>query len=855
VAGFDSASTLLQPAHDPAGPPEFAGGLVGRFLSEEAKAALVRLRDRCRATDAIVLLAAYYVLLHRHGAAADQVVGVMANTRRAARTGDVGYHVSTLPLRLRIDPDAGFAAVVADATSALIDGLRHSDVPFEMVAGEVGDAADVDWWRSRLVRHLFNFRQSAAAAPAAPELARRESTPSNGAVPTEPNWRGLTDVHTGLARFDLELTAEWVTGDLSVRLGYRDERYDRGFVFDLLGRLDALLVAAGADDGLAVAELDLTAPRDRALLAEANDTATRLPGPATVLAAFAERAAAVPDAVAVIDDGLPTTYRQLARAATMVRDRIVAELGDANGAVVALAGPRGAGLAAAALGVWAAGAAYLPLDPDHPADRLGFELDDADCRLIIDGDRLPAACRNGRTCLSTEPPAATVGTGPSFVDESGPDDVAYVIYTSGSTGRPKGVRLSHANLANVVGHFAAGLDVTAGTGMIWLTTFAFDISALELWLPLTRGGRVVTAPDEARTDPARLLALATAHDVAVLQATPTTWRLVARDACATGLAGRTVLCGGEPLSPALARELLATGCRLINVYGPTETTIWSTSAELVDDAITVGTPIANTVAAVLDERGNPLPPGLTGELCLAGAGVAIDYLDRPELTGDRFRTDPRFGRYYRTGDLARWRRDGRLELVGRADRQIKLRAHRIELGEVENAFEDHAEVAAAAVLPVGQLDGDGFLAAFVVAAQRPGLADDLWRHAARVLPAYAVPARIIAVDALPQTANGKVDLGALALRLADVHGAVPAERAVPDGPVGELLALWRELLGRDGLDEQANFFLNGGSSLQAVRLAERAGAVLGTKLTLGMVFRAPTPVALAALAAEPGRQS
>jgi acyl-coenzyme A synthetase/AMP-(fatty) acid ligase len=315
-----------------------------------------------------------------------------------------------------------------------------------------------------------------------------------------------------------------------------------------------------------------------------------------------------------------------------------------------------------------------------------------------------------------------------------------------------------------------------------------------------------------------------------------------------------VLCGGEALSPALAERLVATGCRLINVYGPTETTIWSTSAEITGDRVVVGRPIANTVAHVRDPAGRPLPPGLVGELCLGGAGVARGYVRRPELTADRFRDNPVLGRHYRTGDLARWRRDGRLVLLGRRDRQVKLRAHRVELGEVEHALERHPEVGAAGVVLVGDPTRDGHLAAFVVAVDRPGLADDLWRHAAGVLPPYALPARITAVPALPQTANGKVDVTALGRLAAALPAASPATpEPASAGPTAALVALWRTVLGKQHLGEDSNFFLSGGTSLLAVSLAQRAGELLSAEVSLGMVFRAPTPAALARLLAEGAR--
>ncbi|GAA4448232.1 non-ribosomal peptide synthetase [Phytohabitans houttuyneae] len=378
---------------------------------------------------------------------------------------------------------------------------------------------------------------------------------------------------------------------------------------------------------------------------------------------------------------------------------------------------------------------------------------------------------------------------------------------------------------------------------------AFDISALELWLPLSAGGRVVVGPDEVRVLPERLATLVERENVTVVQATPTTWRLGL--AAGSGwLAGRTALCGGEPMPPSLARQLRAAGCRASNVYGPTETTIWSTAAPLDTedpDRLTVGQPIANTRAYVLNAWGTPCPTGVTGELCLAGTGVAAGYHDRPELTAERFRDDPALGRYYRTGDLARLLPDGRIELLGRRDRQVKLRGHRIELGEVEQVLSAHDEVAAAAVILRTGPDGDGQLAAYVVAEDRPGLVDDVWAFARSRLPGYSLPARVMVLERLPETANGKVDLLALAGYDAPVAGSAAAPGEVRDPLERRLVDAWSAALGEPDLDAQANFFLYGGSSLLAAQTAEEISAWSDVPVSLGMMLAAPTPAALAAL--------
>jgi amino acid adenylation domain-containing protein len=835
--GFDANGMVLEGARPIGMEPSFAGELLETALSPQAVSSLTALRKHCRSTDASVLLAVYYLLLRRHGAASDAVVGVMADTRGSRTANAVGYHVATMPMRAQVDDDISFTELVRRVTAAMTAALDHGLATYEMLAPQDTTAAGGDhaWWRSRLVRHLFNFRPGRSSyRPAGPGSLFRE-------------------VPTGLSRFDLELTVEPVEGMHVVKLLYSTEVHDKGFATRLLDLFDVVLCQAAAGPDVAVADFDLRTRADHDVVSAANRTDVIWPDEASVLELVSRVASSTPDAVAIVENGVSTTYRQLFAAAGKVSEEIRAHCPE-SGAVVAIAAPRGAGTAAAVLGVWLAGAVYLPLDPEHPAERLVYQLDDAGCQLVLGGAGLPVECATGRRFLPVPvlpvpvmPEPGDADGGPRPVDP-GPAAPAYLIYTSGSTGRPKGVVLSHANLANVVRHFGRALTVTQADSMAWLTTFAFDISALELFLPLAHGGRVIVAPDEARTDPDLFVSLIETHDVSIVQATPTTWRLVA-PAARGKLTGRWALCGGEPLPAALALRLRETGARVVNVYGPTETTIWSTSAEVTGGEITVGTPIANTKVAVLDPRGRPVAVGMTGELCIGGAGVASHYHRRAELTAERFGDDAAIGRFYRTGDLARWRPDGALELLGRADRQVKLHGHRIELGEVESVLEDHPEVRSAAVLLRGDPAHEGCLVAFVAADDRPGIGADLWAHAARQLPVYSVPALFRVLPELPVTANAKVDLPTLA-RLAEsepVDGTAPADDHTGTGLVADLTGTWRAVLGRQSVTSDSNFFLSGGNSLLAVRLARTVTDQLRVPVSMAMIFRAPTPAALAAL--------
>ncbi|GAA2682681.1 MULTISPECIES: amino acid adenylation domain-containing protein [Actinosynnema] len=820
LAGVDAGALALASAEPTPTRPTFAGGRLDVSLSPEAVRAVARLRSRTRSTDNIVLLAAYYLLLARHGAGPDLVAGVLTNARRGRdESALVGYHVNTLPVRVRVDPGMSFAELVTVTRTAFLGGLEHGEVSFEDLQHDLG-VHSTDW-RVPLFRHSFNFRPT-----------------SYGHLTIGGERLESVDAYHGMSRLDLELIV-WTEPDVvNMTALFSTEVHQREDVEAVLARYDSLLIAVDAAVDAPLAGVDIATPADRELSRAVNDT-HRSWGPDTVADRVRARATAAPGAPAVGT----TTYGELLARASGVRDELVRR-GVRSGDVVGIYATRGPSTAAAVLGVWAAGAAYLPLDPAHPAAQAAYELADSSVRVVLADRPVPDECGAGRAVVALEQvPAGDLGLGTA----AGP--LAYVIYTSGSTGRPKGVQVTHANLVNVVRHFAELLAVSPADRMLWLTTFSFDISALELLVPLVTGARVVVADDEVRADPAALAALIEVERVTAVQATPTTWRQLA-PAIGERLRGCRVLCGGEPLTTRLAEQLLACGVRLFNVYGPTETTIWSTAAELtspVPERVPIGSPIANTEVFVYGPDGRPVLPGNPGELVIAGVGVAVGYRGDPARTAAAFRDDGGGLRHYRTGDLVRQRPDGQLEFIGRTDRQAKVRGHRVEPDEVESVLEEHAEVSEVAVLT--ESDPAGHLR--LVAAVRTGadradrLPERLREHAACRLPAAVVPTRFVLVDAFPLTGNGKVDHRALARLVAanrEETSPLPA-----DPFVRTVVELWREVLGHGQLSDDSNFFLTGGHSLLAVELADRVTAVTGHPMTFDMVFEAPTPGALAAL--------
>jgi amino acid adenylation domain-containing protein len=538
----------------------------------------------------------------------------------------------------------------------------------------------------------------------------------------------------------------------------------------------------------------------------------------TVLEAIFENVRRAPLGVAVVDGDRETTYRQLWDYAERTRSALL-DAGVTAGTVVAIAARRGAELLGAVLGVWLTGAAYLPLDTEHPEQRKRYLLTDSGARIVMTDDQAAFPAGITMPTMTDEP----VGE-PVLAHVPDREDPAYLIYTSGSTGTPKGTWIAHRGLSNIAIDFTERLRATPRDVTLWLSTFAFDMTNLEIYMPLWSGGRIAVAPDAARADGRALLAAIDRYEPGIIQATPTTWRAVL-DQVAGRLDGRRIVTGGEMVPIAVAQRLLDAGCEVHHAYGPTETTTYSTWSVLsgpLGERLDIGVPIRNTRIMVAGPDGQELPAGVPGELWIAGDGVALGYHQRPELTARQFGD----GRFYRTGDLGQWNADGTLAIFGRADRQIKLRGNRIELGEVEAALLTHPDVKAAAVVV-----DDERLVAFIQFKADP--VTDLWEHARRSLPRAAIPSRFIVMDALPANANEKVDYPAL------------TQMARPDELTTTLLELWRDLLGREDLDVDSNFFTSGGHSLLGAQLLKQVEDTLGVVLRLADLFDAPTPAALA----------
>jgi amino acid adenylation domain-containing protein len=796
-------------------------------------------RERC--TPFMTFQAAFNALLGRYSGQEDVLVGwPIAGRNRAELEGVIGFLANILVLRTDLRGEPGFRQLLARVREASLGAYAHQDLPFEQLVEELRPERHLS--HNPIFQVFFVLHPGGAAAPALPGV--------NVAVPS---------IDNGTTRGDLLVSLSEARDGLSGMVEYNTDLFDAATIERLAGHFVSLLQAVLADAETAVAALPILAADERRQIVETwNETAAPYPD-LCVHQLFEAQSARSPEATALVfdADGESLTYGELnARANRLARRLRAAGVGP--GALVGLCLERSPEMVVALLATLKAGGAYVPLDPTYPPDRLAFVLEDSGARVLLTQAELRYDLPAGDLEVIEVEPGAAFLADDSHEDArdlaplAGPADLAYVIYTSGSTGRPKGVEVRHAGVVNFLTSMGLRPGLSAADALLAVTTISFDIAGLELYLPLAVGARIVLASRDTAADGARLAALLASSGATVLQATPATWRLL----LAAGWSGAPrlkVLCGGEALPPDLAGELLARTESVWNVYGPTETTIWSTVEPVTAapaGALPIGRPIANTAVHLLDRYLQPVPVGVAGELYIGGAGVARGYLRRPALTAERFVPDPFSpapgARLYRTGDLARHLPDGRAVYLGRTDFQVKVRGFRIELGEIEAVLSRHPAVAQCVVAVREDTPGNPQIAAYYVAAEGRAASVGNLRAALREeLPDYMIPSHFVALPALPLTPNGKVDRKALPAP----DGGRPdlgREYVAPQGPVQEqLAAIWAEVLRRDRVGADDNFFELGGHSLMATQVLSRIQESFGVELPLRSMFDHPTVAGLA----------
>lgn len=811
----------------------------------------LRLNAFCRERNAslfMMLLALVKVLLYRYTGQEDSTIGSpVAGRTHPDLEEQIGFYLNALALRDRVSGTESFVEFLGRVKATVSEALDRQAYPFDLLVDELNLKRDLS--RSPLFDTVVILQKN-----------ERETIELEG-VQVKPF---LEDV--GISKFDLTFDFRENPEGLHLGIEYNTDLFRRERIERMGGHFMVLLDGILAESRVPIDALPLLTFSERQkILVEFNQTDVALPDGKTVVDLIERRARACADRMAVECGGVYLTYREMNDRADRLAGELI-ERGMGRGDFIGIYLERSVQLAVALLAVMKAGAAYVPLDPAFPSERLAFMAEDAGIRLILTQTSL---C-DSLTCptaiqLNLDEIWGTLGEMEALapVAEIAPDDLVYAIYTSGSTGTPKGVQIPHRALLNFLLSMAERPGLTANDVLLAVTTLSFDIAGLELFLPWIQGGRVVLASREETADGLQLLRKLQSCGATVMQATPATWRLLLA-AGWEGTSGLKILCGGEALPCLLAERLLQCGDDVWNLYGPTETTVWSTVSQVESrttragsDAVEpIGCPIANTQVYVLDRAMQPLPIGVPGELWIGGAGLARGYGNRPELTTEKFVDNP-FApaggeRLYRTGDLAAFREDGTLDYLGRIDRQVKIRGFRIEIGEIEAILSRHPSIRECVVSAKDDVDGECVLVAFIVVNET--VSDtDLRRFLQAKLPDYMIPSYFSRLEAFPLTPNGKVDRKTLL-----ESGEIRVERAVAyeaprNATEARIAEYWRDVLGVETIGVRDNFFALGGHSLKATKLMYRLQRDMEADVHLLDIFRAPTIAELAQLITERGR--
>ncbi|WP_405506190.1 amino acid adenylation domain-containing protein [Streptomyces cyaneofuscatus] len=822
------------------------GGVVDRPLERSLLRDVNALGRASRTTPFVVLMAAFTTLLHRHSGQDDMTIGVPASGRVRPETQDmIGLFVNVLPLRTRLTGRMPFGELLTATRGNVLSAMSHQDVPADVLADRLQQGRGRG--RTPLFRHLFSAEDRSSAV----------EVPGLTLDPIEEIW-------TGTSKFD-QNWAVWTSADRPmISVEYSRDLFDADRVERMTEQLEQVMRSVVRDPGAPLDEVEVLPARERAAItARWSGPHTDYPDRHTLHGLVEEQADRTPEAEAVRFGAESLRYAELDERADRLAHRLRG-LGVEPGSPVAVCAERSTDLVVALLGVMKSGGAYLPLDPGHPAERLAFMLTDSRAQVLVTG-------KGGSEALPERPPGiahiALEGDelradGPVSRPQptAGPDDLAYVIYTSGSTGRPKGVANTHRAICNRLAWMQNTYRLGTDDTVLQKTPAGFDVSVWEFFWPLISGARMVLAPPGDHRDPGRVRDLIVAEGVTTVHFVPSMLAaFLATEGIGTCTSLRRTICSGEELPRALAEDFLArVPGELHNLYGPTEAAVdvshWRCRSEEPGAGpgagVPIGRPIQNTRLHVLGPALRPQPLGVPGQLYIAGVALARGYLHRPALTAERFVPDP-FGppgsRMYATGDRARLRPDGAIEFLGRIDHQVKIRGLRIEPGEIEHALRGHPGIREAAVVVRTDEERGKLLVAYHVAREAgPGASDDELRaHLRRSLPAYMVPARFVAMAALPTSPNGKLDRAALPAPGGPAGGARPSSGEPRDEREHALAGIWSRVLGLDHVGVHDDFFDLGGNSLDVLRVTAAMESALDVRLSPSDVFDHPTVEQLA----------
>ena len=812
-------------------------------LSDQLIKDLKALGRREGVTFYTILVASFKTLLYRYSGQEDIILGTTVGGKSRKEVQNLlGLFLNSLVLRTDLSGNPTFHDLLMRVRNVILEAHMHQDIPLAYLVKELQ--------QERLPGQSPFIQAMISLEPPLPVLA-------SGWTITQ------SDVDIQTAKLDLYLELDDRPDGFVGWLEYNTDLFDQTTAQRIISCWQTILHGIAVDPTQRLTDLPiLTSQEEQQILSTWNSTAREYPQDLCLHRLFELQVARTPDAIAIVFEDQRLSYRELNAKANQMASYLQRR-GVGPEVLVALYLERSLDMMIALLGVLKAGGAYVPLDPAHPHDRISYVLQDSQVSLVLTQQTVLTGLvseRPAAICLDTDWSLIAQESKANPQSEVSATNLAYVIYTSGSSGRPKGVQLLHRGVVNFLSAMQREISLTEKDTLLAVTTLSFDIAVLELFLPLTAGARILLVSQETATDGRELAKTLDAFRPTIMQATPATWRMLL-DAGMPTIHQLRILCGGEALQPALLEQLIAREPAAIwNLYGPTETTIWSSMQKLASLSlpVTIGYPIDNTQMYVVDTTGKPVPLGVPGELLIGGAGLARGYLHQPALTAEKFVPDPFShdpdSRLYRTGDLVRYLPDGSIDYLRRIDQQVKIRGFRTEPGEIEIILRQHPAIQEAAVIVQEDAHGDKQLIAYIVAAPNSDLTTETLTNALQEkLPAYMIPASFMQIEALPLTPNGKIDRRALP----DTRSAAFAlgESAILPTSIMhyQLLQIWEELLGKHPIGIRDNFFLLGGHSLLATRLITKIEQAFDRKITLPTLFAGPTIEQLAYALQEKGR--
>jgi amino acid adenylation domain-containing protein len=806
-------------------------------LPGSLKQALRALSEKEGVSLFVVLLAAFQTLLTRYTRQDDIVVGVAIPRDEMEHREELNeYFGASVPVRTDISHDLTFRQLLSRVKRDVDSAREHQNVAWERVAEVV--QPDRDTSRHPLFQVLFSledfhFSPGAISGPG-------------------------TD--TGVLKVDLQLQMLDRRDSVAAYFTYSSDLFEAATILRMAGHFRKLLEGIVENPDATVWRLPLLTDAERnRLVIEWNDTAMDYPSDRCVHQLFEAQAARTPNATAVIFGKESLTYGELEGRANQLANQLI-RLGTSPDSLVGICLERGLEMVVGLFGILKAGAAYVPLDPAYPRDRIAFMLENAEIPLLLTQaqlrESLPMRCRT--VLIDSDWPEIRKQSQDRPALTLNPENRAYVIYTSGSTGKPKGVQIPHRAVVNFLTTMSVRPGMNVSDRLLAVTTLSFDIAGLEIYLPLTQGASLEIVRRETASDGHQLLEKLKSSGATVMQATPATWRMLL-EAGWTGDPGLKILVGGEAVSQKLAKQLIQRSGSVWNVYGPTETTIWSTLSKLEAgcSTVSIGKPIGNTEVFILDKMLQPIPIGVAGELHIGGHGLARGYLKRPELTAEKFIAHPfsddPHARLYKTGDLARYLPNGDIDFLGRIDHQVKIRGFRIELGEIETVLRQHPEINETVVVAREDTLGDKRVVAYLVpTGDVVPTTTELRSFLKDKLPEYMVPSVFVILKSMPLTPNGKIDRRALPIP--DQADLAPTGicAAPKDAVESRLVQIWESVLGVRPIGIRDNYFELGGHSLLAVKLMNRIEEAFGKVLPIATLLQAPTIEQLGAIVRQKG---